>query len=179
MPNLVNNLMLEEYTQRYRDKDYLIAVGYEGLDIDGTNAFRAALAEKEMQMRFVKNRIAKLAFEQIGVQDIDRILEGQCAFIEGADPVAMARAIRDFAKVHKQVRFRGAVVEQTVLDEEGAKGLADAASKEELQGRIVGAALSGGANLAGALLGPGRTIAGCIKALIEKREEEGGSEAAA
>lgn len=178
MPNLVNTLMLEEYVRRYEARDYLIAVGYEGLDIDGTDALRAALEEKDMGMLFVKNRIARRAFEKIGVPDVDRILEGQCAFVEGEDPVAMARAIRDFAKEHKQVRFRGAVVEKTVLDEAGAKDLADAASKEELQGRVVGAALSGGANLAGALLGPARVIAGCVKAHIDKLEEGGATEAA-
>lgn len=172
MPNRVNNLLLAEMKERYEGKEYLIAVGYEGLDITGTNAFRTELANKNMTMKMVKNRIAKLAFDQIGVAGVDTILKGQTAFVVGEDPVAMARTIKDFAKEHKEVVFRGAVVESTVLDEAGAKALADAASKEELQARIVGAALSGGANLSAAMLAPAKNVAGCIKSLIEKLEKE-------
>lgn len=172
MPNRVNRLMLSEMQERYRDAEYLIAVGYEGLDVHETNAFRIELANKNFEMRFVKNRIARLAFDGLGINGVERILNGQVAFVQGEDPVAMARVVRDFAKVHKQLAFRGAVIEKTVLDEAAAAELADAASKEELQGRVVGAALSGGANLAGALVGPGRMLAGCVKSLIEKLEEK-------
>ncbi|MHC4872423.1 MAG: 50S ribosomal protein L10 [Planctomycetota bacterium] len=172
MPNRVNRLLLSEMKERYTGKDYLIAVGYEGLDITGTNAFRAELANKNMNMTMVKNRIAKIAFKEIGVDGVDSILNGQTAFVVGEDPVSMARTIRDFSKEHNEVVFRGAVIENTVLDEASAKGLADAASKEELQGRIVGAALSGGANLSAALLSPAKNIAGCLKTLVERLEEK-------
>jgi large subunit ribosomal protein L10 len=177
MPNRINDLMRQEYMDRYRDAENLLVVGYEGLSVEETNAFRNELAARSMGMFFVKNRIVKLAFDEIGVPEVAEILDGQCAFISGADPVAMARTVRDFAKEHKAVQFRGAVVENTVMGAEGAKDLADAASKEELQGRVVGAALSGGANLAGALLGPAGTVAGCVKALVEKLEEEEGAAA--
>ncbi len=172
MPNRVNRLLLSEIKQRYEGKEYLIAVGYEGLDITSTNAFRAELASKSMNMTMVKNRIAKIAFKEIGIDGIESILNGQTAFVVGDDPVAMARTIRDFSKEHKEVVFRGAVIENTVLDESSAKGLADAASKEELKSKIVGAAISGGANLSSALLSPAKNIAGCVKSLIEKLEKE-------
>jgi large subunit ribosomal protein L10 len=172
MPNRINRLMCQEYADRLRDAEYMIAIGYEGLDIDGTNALRAELEEKNMMMLFVKNRIVRRTFEEeFGITGVDGILDGQCAFVRGEDPVAMARTLRDFAKEHKQLQFRGAVIERTVLDEAGAKDLAEAASREELQARVAGAALAPGANLAGAALGPGAAIAGCIKSLIEKLEE--------
>ncbi|MFH0910587.1 MAG: 50S ribosomal protein L10 [Planctomycetota bacterium] len=172
MPNRVNTLMLRELTARYAKSDTLIAVGYEGLDVQSTNALRRVIAGKNLRMRMVKNRIAKLAFDELGIRGVERILAGQVAFIEGGDPVAMARTIRDFAREYKQVVFRGAIVERTVLDSEAAKGLADGASKAELQGRVVSAALSGGALLCGALLGPAARMAGALAALAEKGKTE-------
>ncbi|MBN1256699.1 MAG: 50S ribosomal protein L10 [Planctomycetes bacterium] len=171
MPNRINTLMLQEYTERYRDAAYLVVVGYEGMDTHATHALRNKLAENKLQMKFVKNHIAKLAFEALGMADISNILEGQCAFIVGTDPVSMTRIVRDFAKEHKALQFRGSLIENTVLDQKATAALADAASKEELKGQVVGAALSGGANLAGALLGPASQIAGCVKSLVAKLEE--------
>ena len=172
MPNIVNRLMLQEYKERYQDAENLIAIGYEGLDVEATNVFRGELEKNGMSMKLVKNRIVRRAFEELGIDGVESILTGQTAFVAGGDPVAMARTIRDFGKTHEQVVFRGAIVEKTVLGEAEAKGLADAASKEELQARVVSAALSGGANIAGALTGPSKKVAGCIKSLIEKLEKE-------
>ncbi len=171
MPNRINRLMRQEMVDRYRDAEHLIAIGYEGLDVVRTDALRATLADRDLNMRLVKNRIAKLAFEEIGVPGVDRILEGQVAFVRGTDPVRMARTIRDFAREHHEVVFRGAVVERTVLDAEAARGLADAATKEELQGRISGAALGPGGRVGGALLGPAGTLAACIQGLVSMREK--------
>lgn len=172
MPNRVNQLLLNEYTERYKDAEYLIAVGYEGLNVDQTDAFRTELFNKGLPLKMVKNRIASIAFKELGLDGVDDMLKGQTAFVQGEDPVAMARTIKDFAKEHKQVVFRGAIIEGSILDDKGAKGLADAASKEELQARVVGAALSGGANLAGALKGPASVIAGCIESIVDKLEKE-------
>lgn len=173
MPNRVNQLLLGEYRRDFKGREYLIAIGYEGLDVAGTNALRGELVKQSFDMKFVKNRIVNIAFKEMGVDGLGSILKGQCAFICGDDPVAMARTLRDFAKEHKQVVFRGAVLEGTVLSSDAAKSLADAASKEELKSRIAGAAMGPGAQLAAAVLSPGSAIAGAIKAHMEKLEEAG------
>ena len=176
MPNRVNALLRKEFTEQYREKEYLVAVGFSGLSAEETCDLRTDLKGREMEMHVVKNRIARLAFCDLGVENIDLILTGETALVEGQDPVSTARALRDFAKEHKALQLRGAILEKQVLDAEQARSLADMKSREEMIGDIAGAALSGGANLAGALLGPARMVAGCVKSLIEKLEsgEEAG-----
>ena len=45
-------------------------------------------------------------------------------------------------------------------------------TRVELQGQVVHIALTPGANVAGALLGSGGVIAGCIESVIEKLEKD-------
>ena len=171
MPNKVNQLLLRDYVALYKDVAYALAIGYEGMDVAHTNELRTLLASKKMKLKFVKNRLASLAFEQIGVKGVGSILSGQVAFVIGEDPVAMARTVKEFAKENKQVKVRGAIVEKTVVDAKAAMGLADGASKEELKARIASAAMAPGRNLAGAINAPGANVAGAIKALAEKLEK--------
>jgi large subunit ribosomal protein L10 len=68
--------------------------------------------------------------------------------------------------------IRGAYIEGEVLNAAAAAVLNKMPSRVELQGRIAGIALAPGAGIAGALLGPGRILAGCVKSVIEKKEKE-------
>ena len=57
------------------------------------------------------------------------------------------------------------------MDAEGVKALANLPNRSELQGMILLLSRSPGANVAGAVVGPGGIIAGCIKSLVDKLEE--------
>lgn len=173
MPNRVNQLLLGEYARDFKSSEYLIVIGYEGLPVNETGKLRGQFAGQGFKMKFVKNRIVSLAFSQMGVDGVKAILKGQCAFVYGDDPVAMARTIRDFAKEHKQVQFRGAIVEKTVLKAADAAGLAEAASKQELKSRIAAAAMGPARKLAAAVVGPASMVAGAIKAHADKLEKNG------
>lgn len=174
MPNIVNRLLLKEYKERYDSTASLIAIGYDGLDVERTNRLRGALEAQEIRLDLVKNRIARIAFRDMGLPDIDPILLGQTALATGGeDPVAMARFFVDFRKENKEVKIHGALVEETILDEEAVVSLSKSPTKEELKGIIAGQALSPGGTLSGALLGAGGMLAGQIKTMIETMEENG------
>lgn len=176
MPNRVNNLLMQEYTDRYKNVGAVIAVGYEGLGVEKTNVLRRTLAKKNIRLKLVKNRIAKIAFRELAQADISAILTGQTALADGEDPVSVARTLVDFGKENKELKIRGAFVEATVLDEKGVIGLSKSPTKEELKGIISGQALSPGAKVSGALLGTGAMLASQIKKIADKGE--GGEQAA-
>lgn len=171
MPNRINQLLLKEYTKTFENGNDVVSFGYEGLNIEGTDALRTQLEERGYEMLFVKNRIAKIAFAEMGRGDVTSILSGQTAFATGEDPVALARFLVDFQKQHSELKIHGALVENTILNDDGVKDLSKSPTKDELKAKIVGQALGPGASVAGALVGPGSTIAGQIKSLIEKLEE--------
>ncbi len=171
MPNLVNQLLLKEYKTRFEGVQNVISVGYEGVNMTDQGKMRDELAEAGVEFVFVKNRVVNIAFKELGLPGVSDICSGQTAFAFGEDPVAIARLLCDKAKANKNLKIHGALVEATILDENGVVSLSQSPTKEELKAQIVGQALSPATKLAGAINGPAGTIAGQIKARIEELEK--------
>jgi len=170
MPNRINTLLVQEYTETYRDVSTLIAVGYEGMNVQTTNVLRSQLAENRIRLCFVKNRIVNQAFQALGRNSIAPICIGQTAFADGEDPVSIARFLVGFQKEHKELKIHGALVEDRILNGDAVLDLSKSPTKEELKGIISGQALSPGASVSGALLGPGALLASQIKKHMEALE---------
>ncbi len=171
MPNRINTLLLQEYKEQFKDASTLVSVGYEGLSSKDTAALRDKLAEANINMTVVKNRIANIALKELGCPEIMPICEKMTALATAEDPVMLARFMVDFRKGNEAFKIHGALVENTILDTNGVVSLSKSPNKQELQGMIVGQAMSPGSKIAGALMGPASTIAGQIKSMVEKMEE--------
>jgi large subunit ribosomal protein L10 len=172
MPNRVNQLLVKQYMKAFEDKSSLISIGYEGLSVESTNAMRNTMVERGYGLLFVKNRIANIAFKEMGRPDISAMCEGQTAFADSEDPVSLARFLVDFRKEHKEIKIHGALVENTVVNEAGVIDLSKSPTKAELKGMISGQALSPGAKVSGALLGAGAMLASQIKKLADGESGE-------
>jgi large subunit ribosomal protein L10 len=97
---------------------------------------------------------------------------GPCTVVYGGDSIVdVAKEVIDWAKKLKDIKPKSAFVEGVVMTGEGVKDLSKMPTRTELQGQVVQLVSSPGSNVAGALLGPGGVIAGCVKSLIEKLEE--------
>lgn len=171
MPNRVNQLLVRDYKKRFDGVMNFVSVGYEGMNYADQGTMRNQIAAAGFDFFFVKNRLADLALRELGRPSVRGICSGQTAFAYGEDPVAIARFFVEFRKKNEALKIHGAVVEDTILDENAVVALSKSPSKEELKGQIAGQALSPGSKLAGALMGPARTIAGQLKARIEELEE--------
>ncbi len=170
MPNRVNTLLLKEYTEVFKEVGSFIAIGYEGLNVEDTNALRGQVAERNSRMLFVRNRTVRRAFKDLGRTDIAPLCQGQTAFVSGEDPVGLARYLVDFQKEHKELKFHGAMVEDTILDSKGVVSLSKSPTKEELKGIISGQALAPGGRIGGALIGIGAMLASQIKKMADKED---------
>lgn len=172
MPNRINQLLLEEYKDLFKGLQNMISIGYEKLPMKKQMQMRDEMAAQGIQFCFVKNRVANIAFKELGLPDVMDICIGQTGFAYGEDPVAIARYMAAFAKANSEVKIHGGMVEATVFDEAGAKSLATSPTKEELKSQLVGQILSAGGNVVAAAMGPAQTIAGQLKARIEELEKE-------
>jgi len=178
MARLLKEYIVEELKQKLADVDGVVVVNFTGLSVDKTETFRTLLAEQDLSMTVVKNSLAALACESLGMGEVAQVLDGQVAFLYGENEgvITVSRILRDFSAKNKELKIRGGYLEGTLLGPEDVAELAKMPTRLEMIGRVMGQILSPGANLGGALLGPGGRIAGCLESRAEELEK-GGAEA--
>lgn len=180
MPNRINELLVQQYKKTFANVPSVVSIGYPKMDVHKTHALRNALAAQGYELLFVKNRIANIAFKEMGVEGgIMGMVNGQSAFaFGGEDPVALARLLVQFQKEHPELVLHGALIDGVVVGPEGAQLLAKSASKPELQSQISGQLTATARAIASAVLAPANQIASQIKTLIENKEKDEGGSAA-
>lgn len=173
MSYLVKGFIQNEYTQRFADTGEFVVIDTTGVGGVDNNVIRGQLKEKGIRLTVVKNTLMRTALKEMDRATAGDLFQGgPCTIAYGGDSVVdVAKELVVWAKKFDAITLKGAYVDGVVLNGEGVKDLAKMPSRAELQGQIVQLAQSPGANLAGAIAGPGSRIAGCIKSLVEKLEE--------
>ena len=117
---------------------------YRGLTVKELQDLRRSLGENATYA-VVKNTLAKLAANEVGISGFDDLLTGPTAiaFING-DVVEAAKGLRDFAKANPTLVIKGGVLDGKPLDASEIAKLADLESREVLMGKLAGAALDCG-----------------------------------
>jgi large subunit ribosomal protein L10 len=163
---------LEKKISEDKAQDFVVVstMGVGGVD---NNVMRGGLKEKGIKLMVVKNTLFRKALKGRGMEAAADLFEGPCAIAYGGDSmVDVAKEITEWAKKVTALQVKGAFLEGAILDAKGAEALAAMPNRSELQGQIVMLALSPGGRIAAAVTGPVGVIAGCIKALVEKKEKE-------
>lgn len=173
MSYLVKNLVQKEYEKAFSDVREFVVLDMTGVGGVDNNILRGELKKKGIKMTVVKNSLMCLALKDLGMDTACSVFAaGPCTVVHGGDSVVdVAKEVVDWAKKIKEIKPKGAYVDGTVMAGEGVKALSKMPTRVELQGQVAQIALTPGANIAGALVGPGGVIAGCIKSLVEKLEE--------
>jgi large subunit ribosomal protein L10 len=174
MSYFVKSLVRDEYESKFDGVKEFVVVNMTGTSGVNNNMLRGELKKKGIHMTVVKNSLMRLALQKMEMGGACSVFEsGPCTVAYGGDSVVdVAKELVVWAKKIKTMEFRGAFVDGVVMDGEGAKALSKMPSRAELQGQVAQLILSPGSNLAGALLGPGGVIAGCVKSLIENLEKD-------
>jgi len=173
MSYLVKNLVQNEYEKIFNDISEFVVVDLTGVSGVDNNILRGELKKKGIHMTVVKNSLMCLALQKLGMDAACGVFAaGPCTVAYGGDSVVdVAKEVVDWAKKIKAITPKGAYVDGMLMAGDGVKELSKMPTRVELQGQVVQLALTPGANVAGALLGPGGVIAGCIESVIEKLEE--------
>jgi len=175
MSKRVKELVIEEIKGRIGACTEMLIVDTSRLEAVTDNQFRLALQEKGITVLTVKNSLARKALNSLGITALDSFLSGPSSLVWGGeDVVALSKEIAKWAKDLQPLEIKGATLEGASLDAAAVHALSRSPGREELIGKVVTLALSPGARLAGALLGPGGYVAGQVKA----RSEPDGDQAA-
>ena len=130
---------IQEIAAQIEGAEAIFAVDYRGISVPQAAQLRGALRETDSSFRIVKNRLTKLAAEQVGEERLAELLTGPTAltFVRG-DTAAAAKAITTFNKEHDILTYKGGFMAETVLDEAAFKSIARLPSQEVLIGQFAG-----------------------------------------
>ena len=166
MSKRIKRMVMDELLQRVGDVRELLVVDSSRLDAVATNRLRIELHRREISALTVKNAIAKKALGEIGVTGLNNALSGPSTLIWGGeDIVSLSKEIAKWAKELGEFEIKGGTIEGQPLSADDVVALSKSPGRLELIGQIASAALSGGANVAAALIGPGAKLASQLKKL--------------
>ena len=162
---------VEEIVGQFNDADGAVLTEYRGLTVKELQTLRRSLGENA-DYAVVKNTLAKIAANQVGITGFDDLLTGPTAiaFISG-DVVEAAKGLRDFAKANPALVIKGGVLDGNILDAAEVAKLADLESREVLLGKLAGAmlaSLSQAVYLLNAPLAQAARLAGALQAKAEE-----------
>jgi large subunit ribosomal protein L10 len=149
---------IQEIAAQIEESEAIFAVDYRGISVPQAAELRSKLREADASFRIVKNRLTKIAADQVGEERLPELLQGPTAltFVRG-DTAQAAKAITTFNKVHDVLTYKGGFMDTTSLDETAFKSIARLPSREVLNGQLAGVVAS---PLTGLVRGLGSMIQG-------------------
>lgn len=174
MPNVVNQMVLRELEEEFKDAEGMVLVAFGGLTVEENENLRGKLAEKNVRFKMVRNTLAKRVLQSRDLEFPDAgALKGNTGIAYGdAEAAIDAAKIFNDKDVRKsgKVAFKGAVLEGNTLDASSAKALADLPDRDTLHSMLLGV-----------ISGPARGLATVISAVpsgvarvIQAHADEGG-----
>jgi len=169
MSKQIKQMIIDEIRQKLGECRDVLVVNASKLDAITDNRFRGSLRAKGIHLLQVKNTLARRALADAGVASMESVLTGPSTIVWGGeDIVSLSKEIAKWSRDLEKLEIKGGAVEGQVVDAKGVVDLSKSPGRLELISQIVGLALSPGARLCGALLGPGGTISGQVKTLADK-----------
>lgn len=131
----------------------------EGLNAAETTELRQKVRSAGAAYKVAKNRLVTRALPNTSYENIASLFQGPTAIAWADEPVAVAKALTDFAKTNKKFVVVGGALGNQVLDENAIKALSELPSLEELRGKIAGLVASVPSKIANLAQAPAGQIA--------------------
>lgn len=145
--------------------------GYEKITVQQDNELRAVVRKAGGKYRVVKNRIAQKAVEGMPASELLDGVKGMRSLAYTTDdPVALAKALSDYAKANPAFTFQAGLVEGRVIDMTGIQALASLPSKEELFSKLLFLINAPAQRLVTAMSGVGRNLAVVVDQGVKEKK---------
>jgi large subunit ribosomal protein L10 len=156
---------IDALTVQFKESSSIYVTDFAGLNVAKITDLRRRLRQAGARYLVVKNTLARRALAANEVTALHEQLKGATGLVlTGADPLAAAKVLGQFAKEHQKPAVRMALVEGKAVDAAYVKRLGELPSRDELLGQFLGC-------LNGVLY----QVVGALEALKERRQAEAAS----
>ncbi|MBN2009564.1 50S ribosomal protein L10 [candidate division KSB1 bacterium] len=131
--------IVADLTERLKVAKSLLLTDFTGLNVEEISALRTQLREAEVEYTIVKNTLARLSVEQLGISQLLKHLQGPTAIALGLnDPIAPAKVITEFSKKKDKPTLKAYYLDGDVYEGSQIDDLAKLPGREVLLGQVVG-----------------------------------------
>lgn len=181
MPTERKVAQVHELEDRLRRAVITIGINYRGLTVAQLRQLRTTLraTEPNMELRVVKNSLAKRAAEGVNQGSLSALLQETTALLFGYAEIANpSKAVAQYARdTRSELPIYGGYLDGALLTPAEVSDLASLPSRPQLMAKIAGGITSPLAGLAGALTSVLREVAAVIDARAAQLEAGGGAPA--
>ncbi len=141
MPRPEKVQAVADIRERLEGAEAVFLTEYRGLTVSAVQELRKSLRDSGADYKVVKMTLTRLAAEEAGFEGMDEYLAGPTALAFAQDdPVATAKALKEFGKAHDVFVLKAGFLAGDVLSPEEVSKLAEIESREVLLAKIAGAA---------------------------------------
>ena len=139
MPTAKKEANVEELRRRLDDAKYLFFTNYAGLTVEEITRLRTELRKDGSSYAVVKNSLFSIAAGDGLSRKLEGFLAGPTGVIFASnDPVAPAKALKQFSDDVKPLTVKAGYVDGQVIDAAQVQALASLPPKMELQAKVLG-----------------------------------------
>ena len=158
-----------DIAEQFKASTATVVTEYRGLTVANLAELRRSLGASTTYT-VAKNTLVKRAASEAGVEGLDDLFAGPTAiaFITG-EPVDAAKALKKFAKDHKQLVIKGGYMDGAALSVAQVEKIADLESREVLLSKLAGALKAKQSQAAALFVAPASQVARLAAALQDKK----------
>jgi large subunit ribosomal protein L10 len=152
------------------DTSMVVVTRSSGLTVAQVTDLRRRMRAAGANYKVAKNRLAVLALDGTRFDGLKPLLKGPTALAWSHDPVAVAKAAVEFARINEKFAVLGGALGHQTLDASGVKALSELPSLPTLRAKLVGLLQAPATRIAGVLAAPGGGLARVLGAYARRDE---------
>ena len=154
---------IEETKEVLKNYNDFIFANYRGLTVEQITDLRKQLRDKNCEFKVVKNNFARVAFEEMKIDNVADYLAGPTAVaMVKEDSNEVAKVLFEFAKDVPALEVKGGLVGNEVYDQKKIEAYSKLPGKKQLIAMI-----------ASAINAPIQKLAATLQAYVDKKQAEG------
>ncbi len=170
MPNEKNIQSVQDLTKKLSKAKSIYFTDYLGLNVENITQLRAELYKESIEFYVAKNRLIKLAADEVNIKGIEEFLTGPTALaISYDEPAAPARVLKKFKKDNEKPTIKGILFEGEILKGEEFNRIANMPSKNQLLATLAAMLMSPLTKFVSMLNSPMSDLAGALNSLKQKK----------
>ena len=157
---------VEDLASALKGATTYVFVATRGLTVAQDTEMRAELRKNGVKFEVIKNTVLRRVFAELGFEGLDEVFKGPTAVGYSDDIIAPAKVLAKFSEDFEPMEIKGGIIDGKVASVNEVIALSKVPDPTTLQTQV-----------AYSLLFPFTKLAMLVKAVAEKKQEEGGEAA--